>query len=308
MDAMVVGQIARDLVLAVDEVPGPHDTRPVRSRLEMLGGKGANQAVALTQLGVTAGVCGVVGDDDTGTWLIAQARRDGIDVSQVVRRAGTRTGLIVDVLTPDGQWRYLEDLPEPVLLTGADITAAVAAIAATRAVLVQLQQPSTAALPAAETARRAGALVVLDGAPADDERREAILATADVIRADDREAAALTGTPVDSVDDAIRAGQKVLERGPRLVALAVPQTGNVFVWPDGYLCLPLPADRVVDTTGAGDAFTAALVAALLHGEPPSVAARYATAAASVAVGYPGGRPHLSAAAMRPYLRHLADVH
>src|SRR2546429_2416060 len=113
MDAMVVGQIARDLVLAVDEVPGPHDTRPVRSRLETLGGKGANQAVALTQLGATAGVCGVVGDDDTGTWLIAQARRDGIDVSQVVRRAGTRTGLIVDVLTPDAQWRYPGDPPAP---------------------------------------------------------------------------------------------------------------------------------------------------------------------------------------------------
>src|SRR2546430_1532757 len=96
-----------------------------------------------------------------------------------------RTGLIVDVLPPDGQWRYLEALPEPVLLTEADVTAAAPALAASRAVLVQLQQPSAAALPAARAARDAGALVVLDGAPADDDRREAILGTADVIRADD---------------------------------------------------------------------------------------------------------------------------
>jgi ribokinase len=53
-----------------------------------------------------------------------------------------------------------------------------------------------------------------------------------------------------------------------------------------------PASHVVDTTGAGDAFIAALVTSLLRGEPPAVAARHASAAASVAVGYPGGRPRL----------------
>jgi ribokinase len=46
--------------------------------------------VALTQLGTTAGVCGVVGDDDAGAWLIGQAERDAIDVASVVRRPGTR--------------------------------------------------------------------------------------------------------------------------------------------------------------------------------------------------------------------------
>jgi ribokinase len=307
VNAVVVGQIARDLVLSVDEVPGPHDTRPVRSRREMLGGKGANQAVALTQLGVAAAVCGVVGDDDAGAWLIGQAGRDGIDVSPVVRRRGTRTGLIVDIVTPDGQWRYLEDLPEPVLLTEADIDRAAAAMCSARAVLVQLQQPSAAALAAVRAARPAGALVVLDGAPVADERRTAILAAADIIRADDREAAALTGTRVDTVQDAIRAGKELLGRGVRLVALAVPQAGNVFVWPDGQLCLPLLAERVVDTTGAGDALIAALVAALLRGDRAAAAARYASAAACVNVGHPGGRPQLTAAAMRHYLARLDAI-
>jgi ribokinase len=307
MDAVVVGQIARDLVLTVDELPGPHGTTPVRRRREMLGGKGANQAVALTQLAVAPAVCGVVGDDEAAGWLLAQALSDGIDVSHVVHRPGTRTGLIVDVVTPDGQWRYLEDLPEPVLLTEADVDHAAAAISAARAVLVQLQQPSPAALAAARYARRAGALVVLDGAPADDDRRAAILATADVIRADDRETAALTGSRIDTVDDAVRAGKALLGRPTRLVVLAVPGVGNVFVWPDGQLCLPLLATRVVDTTGAGDAFTAALVARLLRGDPPPVAGRYAVAAASVTVGYPGGRPQLGADAMRPYLAQLDDI-
>ncbi len=307
MDVVAVGQIARDLVLTVDELPGPDATTPVRLRREMLGGKGANQAVALTQLGIATAVCGVVGDDEAAGWLVAQATADGIDVSHVVHRPGTRTGLIVDIVTPDGNWRYLEDLPEPVLLTEADIDHAAAAIRAARAVLVQLQQPSAAALAAARHARRAGGLVVLDGAPADDRRREEILAAADVIRADDRETTALTGTHVDSVDTAVRAGKALLGRRARLVALAVAGAGNVFVWPDGQLCLPLLASKVVDTTGAGDAFTAALVARLLRGDPPATAGRYATAAASVTVGYPGGRPQLTPDAMRTYLAQLDDM-
>ncbi len=63
---MVVGQIARDLVLVVDEVPGPGSSAPVRERREMLGGKGANIAVGLAQLGAPVKLVGVVGDDDIG--------------------------------------------------------------------------------------------------------------------------------------------------------------------------------------------------------------------------------------------------
>lgn len=307
MDAFVVGQVARDLVLAIDEVPGPHGTTPVRQRREMLGGKGANQAVALSQLGLHAGLVGVLGDDDAAEWLLRQARRDGIDVRHVIRRPGTRSGLIVDLLTPDGRWRYLEDLPEPVLLTATDVAAASAALADARAVLVQLQQPSAAVLDAAQRARHAGRLVVLDGAPADDERRAAILAAADVLRADAREATSLAGVEIDDVDSAVRAGADLLRRGPRLVALAVKNIGNVFSWPDGHLCLPLVAPRVVDTTGAGDAFIAALTVSLLRGDPPTTVAKFASAAASATVGHPGGRPALTADTMKRHLARLDDI-
>jgi ribokinase len=307
MEALVVGQVARDLVLTVDRVPGPHDTTPVRSRREMLGGKGANQGVALSQLGISTGLCGVVGDDDTADSLLEQAHSSGLDTGHVVRRAGTRSALIVDLVTPDGQWRYLEDIPGPVLLTEADVTQAAGALSAARAVFIQLQQPSPAALAAGRIADRAGALVVLDGAPADDPRREPILATADVIRADEREGSALTGVRLAGVDDAVAAGRRLLAYGPRLVALAVPDVGNVFVWPGGQVCLPLLATHVVDTTGAGDAFIAGLAAALLRGQPPVVAAKHATAAASASVGHPGGRPDLSPDAIRPYLARLEHL-
>ncbi|WP_344751141.1 PfkB family carbohydrate kinase, partial [Micromonospora olivasterospora] len=135
LDAMVVGQVARDLVLLVDEVPGPAGTAPARRRRELPGGKGANQAVGLAQLGARPGLLGVVGDDDIAERLLARARADGVDVRAVLRRAGTPTGLILDLVDAGGRWRYVEDLPEPTLLTEADVTGVADALRAARAAL-----------------------------------------------------------------------------------------------------------------------------------------------------------------------------
>jgi ribokinase len=223
--------------------------------------------------------------------MLARAEADSIDIRPVIRRTGAPTGLIVDIVDADARWRYLEDLPEPMLLTAADIEANAAFLATARAVSVQLQQPPAAALAAARIARSAGSLVVLDGAPAD--HVDDLLACADVLRADAREAGLLVGRPVPDADAALAAGRALLARGPRLVALAAGEQGNVFVWPAGSAVIPLSDVPVVDTTGAGDAFTAALIVALLRGAEPGQAARAAAAAAAATVGHAGGRPSLS---------------
>jgi ribokinase len=310
-DVVVVGQLARDLVLVTDDVPGPVQTRPVRLRREMLGGKGANQAVALVQLGMRPILVAVAGDDGTGNDMLAQATRDGIDVSGVIRRANTRTALVVDIVDCSGRWRYLEDLPPPTALTEEDVTAARDLFTGSRWASVQLQQPAKAALTAATLAREAGCLVVLDGAPADGAPadggcRAELLAAATVLRADPREAATLAGTALDRPDDARRAAPALLRQGPSLVALAVGDAGNYFAWQgepwgSGELWLPLTPTPVVDVTGAGDAFTAALIAGLDSDGGPDRAARLAVAAAGATVGYPGGRPELTARALSEQL-------
>jgi ribokinase len=211
-------------------------------------------------------------------------------VSTVVRRRGVLTGLIVELLEANARWRYVQDLP---LLTEQDVRGAAVAIARSDAVLVQLQQPAAAALAAARIGHDAGRLVVLDGAPAD-ERRAELLAVADVVRADEREAELLLGEP----SSVRRVAAELLDAGPRLIAVALPEGGNLFVWGDGHVLVPLTDDDVVDTTGAGDALVAALTDALLRGEDYLDAACWAVAAAGATVGYPSGRPALSEAALR----------
>ncbi|USX55376.1 PfkB family carbohydrate kinase [Lentzea sp. HUAS12] len=281
-DVVVVGQIARDLVLVVDEVPGPGGTAPVRERREMLGGKGANIAVGLAQLGAPVALVGVVGDDEMGTRLLARAGADGIATGGVVVRPDCRTGLIVDVVA-DG-WRYLEDLPDGVLLREDDLPMDL--IARAGAVVVQLQQRPEVALKAA---RAASGHVVLDGAP--ERLRDELLACAHVVRADHQEAELLTGRTITSADDALEAAREL--KGLELVAFAVNDVGNVFVWDSGELVLPLGDAEVVDTTGGGDAFVAALTFALTRGDGPEAAARLAVEASGATVGHPGGRPNLT---------------
>jgi ribokinase len=292
VQVVVVGQVARDLVLVVPHVPGGGDTATVGTRLEMLGGKGANIAVGLAQLDVSVALVGVVGDDHAGGCLLDQATSDGIDTSAVVRRSSTASALIVDLVTTGGEWRYLQDIPAGVLLTEADVRSAARVLTSAATVVVQLQQPSAAALTAATLARDAGCRVVLDGAPADDERRASLLAAADVLRVDQREGELLTGESLDSTAAALRAGRALLDRGPSLVALATGQ-GNVFVWDGEQLVIPLLETEVRDTTGGGDAFTAALTAALTRGQSPRQAARLAVAASAATVSHPGGRPNLT---------------
>jgi ribokinase len=305
-DVVVFGQIARDLVLVVDALPGASRSADVYQRRELLGGKGANQGVGLAQLGMRTALAGVVGEDQVGARLLTQAGQDRVDVSAVVRRPGVRTALIVDIVDATGQWRYLEDIPAEMLLTEADVMACRHLFLPGRWVSVQLQQPPAAALAAVTLAHRAGCKVVLDGAP-DDDCRDALLAMADVIRADAREAAMLAGSAVSTAAEAEKAAAELLRQGPSLVALAVEGAGNLVAWADDCVFLPLTEIPVVDTTGAGDAFVAALITVLAQDGGPQRAARLAVAAAGATVGHPGGRPSLTPKAVQDQLTLLAEA-
>jgi ribokinase len=110
-DIVVVGQVARDLVLRIPGFPDAGTSASARERRELLGGKGANQAVALTQLGVPVALVGVVGDDAAGAAVRAQAAADGIDVSSVVRRPGAAIALLLDLVADGGERRLVEHVP-----------------------------------------------------------------------------------------------------------------------------------------------------------------------------------------------------
>jgi ribokinase len=100
MGVVVVGQIGRDLVLRSGGLPRRGGSTKVVERREMLGGKGANPAVGLAQLGVPVALIGVVGDDPPGASVRRQASEDGVDTAGVAERG--LTALLVDLVDAPG--------------------------------------------------------------------------------------------------------------------------------------------------------------------------------------------------------------
>lgn len=290
---LVVGQVGRDLVLAVDEVPGPGGSAVVRERREVLGGKGANQAVAMVQLGAPVELLGIVGEDPVGGDLLRSLQEDGIGVWWV-RRRGT-SALLVDVVDAQGRSRLLEDVPEESLLRADDLHDAQEVFRGSDTVCLQLQQPVAALAEAARIAVDAGARVVLDGAVPQSFRQE-LLDAASVLRADAHEAELLTGVQLDGPDVAAEvAGQLVADHGLDVVALGVAG-GDVVAWPGGHRLFPHEAGHA-DATGGGDSYLAGLVVALRAGRTPEEAGDLAAACAASTVARLGGRPDLTA--LRP---------
>lgn len=290
MSVVVIGQVGRDLVLRTDGPPSTGDSTVILRREELLGGKGANQAVGLAQLGVPVALVGVVGEDAAGTAVLHQAERDGIDVSGVVRRG--ITALLIDIVGQPAKRMLLEHVPQESLVRSEDLNRAAPVLDAADIVSIQLQQPAQTALAAARRARQRGARVVADGAPP--RRIQAdLLAAVDVFRADATEAALLAGEAVTTVRQARTLAEQLLRCGPDLVALAVPDVGDLLAWPGGRELFEFADVEVVDPTGAGDAFVAGLVSALREGAEPVQAGRRAAAAARCTVTRLGGRPDLT---------------
>lgn len=293
----VVGQIARDLVVEVEHVPEAGGSTPIERRREVLGGKGGNQAVGCRQLGCEVWLLSAVGQDPAGEQILAQARRDGLDVADVVRREGTATSLLIDVIGPPGTRRLLEHVDPGVEVTGHDVRAHADRLEGADAVLLQLQQPG-GAIRAALEAASGGPLIMADGAPADDETRRAVLSHAHGVRADASEAEALVGWAPAGAQEAVRAARQLLDQGPQVVALATPTGEDVVAWEGGHVVIPHLSADVQDATGGGDAFISGLTAALARGQSAETAAWWAASASALVVLTPGGRPDMSLPRLR----------
>jgi ribokinase len=275
----VVGSINADLVLRVPTLPVGGVTMPATDLRRLPGGKGANQAVALARLGAEVAMVGAVGDDDDGRWLLRVLRDEGIDVDAVAVLADAPTGLAVVVV---------DDAAENAIVVVPGANAAVTtsgaagALSGAAAVLMQLEIPTGAVAAAAGLGRAAAATVVLNAAPAVSLPDE-VLSLVDVLIVNASEAHALAGAGNPEACAA-----RLRARGPSKVVVTMGAEGVVI---DDGNAIHLPAFPVeaLDTTGAGDCFAAAFTHAIAGGQTAAAAARYASAAAAIAVTRAGAQ-------------------
>jgi len=291
IDVLVVGGANTDYLVRGQRLPRPGETVEGERFLESAGGKGANQAVAAARLGANVAFVGRVGNDARGRALVETLRAEGVDTSLVVFDHETATGVALVSVDAHGEKQIMTAPGANARLSADDVHAATVQIANASVVLVQLEVPIDAVEAAIHLGRAAGAKVVLDPAPAR-LLAEEMLVDVHVIRPNAAEAEALTAVDIDCRASACTAAKNLIRRGVGAAIIAAPG-GDLVVSGDDEMWLPHRKVDVVDTTGAGDAFAAALATCLALGEDLFVAARFANAAAALAttrVGAQAGLP------------------
>ncbi len=283
-ELVVVGSANADLVVGVERRPGAGETVLGSDLVVHPGGKGANQAVAAARLGAATALLGRVGEDAHGQLLTTSLRDAGVDTGALLT-GGAATGVALITVDPDGDNSIVVSPGANARLTPADVRAAEPLLAGARVISLQLEIPLETVAEAAAVARRNGTRVVLNPSPPARLPAE-VLAVCDPLVVNEHEAAVLLGdgpseagsdTSEKEVPDRRDAPEDwaralVGEAGCRSVVVTLGAAGAVIAEADGSgtvatTRVPSPRVKAVDTTGAGDAFTAALAWRLGRGSP-----------------------------------------
>jgi len=286
---LVVGSANMDLVVRAPRIPVPGETVLGGSFVRVRGGKGANQAVACARLGAETFMLGRVGRDAFGEELVAGLEADGVRCDYVVRDEAA-SGIAVIIVDESGENAIVVAPGANAAMTPADV-ARLPDLASFDAVLLQLEVPLSVVEAALDAASAAGVLTVLDAGPPTVLAAE-IVRKASVLSPNQTEAAAILGQPSDALLPPEEMAARLLELGAQKVVLKLGAEGALAAWPGGMERVPAFAVDPVDTTGAGDAFTAALAVSLAEGKDLPTATRVACAAGALATTVFGAAPSM----------------
>ncbi|SCF19861.1 ribokinase [Micromonospora viridifaciens] len=283
MKIAVVGSYGAGLTMQVPRMPVAGETLAGGQFASGHGGKGSNQAVAAARLGAEVSFLTAVGADQFGAAARQLWADEGVDASRV-RTADAATMVGVILVDDEGENRIAIAPGALDELSLADVEGFADRIAAADLTVVSLEIPLPVALAALRTAHERGVPTLLNPAPAvalPDEAWEWI----DVLTPNASEARVLTGRDPDGTASGDELVDLLRTRYAGTVVLTLGAEG-ALVDRDGQRTrvAPVTVPRVVDTTGAGDAFTGALAVALVRGDDLTEAVRFAAAAGAHTVG------------------------
>lgn len=278
----VVGSANIDLTFCTPRFPQSGETLIGHALHQCMGGKGANQAVAAARLGADVTFIACVGDDAFGKAAIKSYAADGIHTTFIRQVENQPTGTAAILVDDQAENCIIVVAGANALLKPSDVSAASSAIKDSAVLLSQLETPVDAAIEAFRLARTAKVLTVLTPAPAA-VVTDKLLALCDICVPNKTEISMLTGQAIHSESDALRAAETLCERGVKRVAVTMGGEGVLLLDESGSARIPAMNVVAVDTTGAGDAFTAALAVSLAEGKTFRDAARSAIIVAAISV-------------------------
>jgi len=303
----VVGSLVMDLVVWLDHLPKLHETQPAHRFQRHAGGKGLNQALTAKRCGAHVSLIGKIGKDSFGQDFLQLLETEDIDHRALYQSESVATSFAMPMILPSGDNSIILVPQANMALQPHELNKHATLIQHSDVLMLQLEIPHATSLRAAQLARQAKPLVILNPAPATQDISE-LLPLVDWLIPNEMEAATLSNMPVHNTQDALVAGHKLLERGVRRgVIVTLGALGAVCVTPENCWHVGTIPTKVMDTTGAGDAFCGAFATALANQLALADALRWASAAGAFAVSVVGASPSLPREQNIQHLLQQADI-
>lgn len=286
----VIGSLNMDLVINTPRVPVMGETIIGSGFMTAPGGKGANQAVAAAKLGGNVTMVGCVGDDIFGRDLINNLKINKVNTETVQILGEVPTGVAV-ITVNEGNNCIIVDPGANGKLSPDSIEKYEALIKDSSIVVIQLEIPMETVKKAIDVAKKHQVKVLLNPAPAV-KLDDALLSSVDIFTPNETECEIITGMPIKSVDDAMKAVTYLNGKGIANVVVTMGGKGVVYNNGSEVIHKPVPKVKVVDTTAAGDSFSGALAVAITNGRDIDGAIDFANIVGTLTVTKKGAQNSL----------------
>lgn len=289
---LTVGSMNMDLVLNMNMFPEKNETVFGSDYRYVEGGKGGNQAVAAARLGANSMICGSVGDDANGSILIERLAAAGVGTKHVRRTKEAPTGLAVIPVDKDGNNEIMV-FPSANMTLDMDAVTKALDDGCYDAILLQLEIPAESVRGCIQEAKKRNIPTILDAAPASDQNLE-FFRGVDIVSPNESECKAWTGIyPMDE-SSMIEAAEILRNKtGAWAVVLKLGSRGCALYTSDGLELFPAFAGiQAIDSTAAGDTFTAALAVRWCECSDLRLAIPFANAAGALCVSRSGAQPSI----------------
>ena len=255
---VILGSLNVDTILRIKRVPQPGETLQMNDRSSAAGGKGANQAVAAARAGAETSFIGQVGNDDAGKFMIESLKDDQVDTSGINVDSGSGTGSAYIFLDENGQNSILVYGGANQKVTATEVHNGAKQIKNADFVVTQFETPQLAAIEAFKLAKEAGAMTILNPAPASEMLPE-LLELSDIVIPNETESASLTGIEVTDEASMMANAAAFEKMGVKNLIITVGSKGAFYSTEDGrHDFVPAFKVKAIDTTAAGDTFIGAL--------------------------------------------------
>jgi ribokinase len=288
---VVVGSINMDLVIKTKKMPSPGETVMGESFYRAPGGKGANQAVAVSKLKGWSYFIGKVGSDPFGDELFSNLVKEKVEVKYLFRDKEIPTGVALIIVDENGENTIVVAPGANMNLKTEEIEESKCVFSQAKVLLTQLEIPLETVRYCLEVARSLNMLSILNPAPARN-LSEDVLSLVDIITPNESELKTLTGQDLRGNEEIVRGARSLLDYGIKAVIVTLGAKGALCIERDSVFQVPAIKVNPVDTTAAGDAFNGALALKLAEGVSLKEAVSYANVVAGITVTRKGAQPSI----------------